>query len=75
MRVDWFRVLTDLQRAGYSLATLQELTGISRSTLGRYRCGAEPRHADGEQLLAFWCQVQGRERYEAPQRRSAQPFA
>lgn len=70
MRVDWFRVLADLQRAGFSLKMLHELTGIPRSTLGGYRTGSEPGHYRGEQLLAFWCAAMKRERHEVPMERA-----
>lgn len=56
-RVDWFRVLADLAYAGVSLAATSERTSIPRSTLHGYKClDAEPRHADGEAVLALWRQ-------------------
>lgn len=55
MRIDWFRVLADLRVQGYSLYSVADETGIPRKTLEGYRNhGAEPRHSDGELLLALW---------------------
>lgn len=54
-RVDWFRVLTDLKAQGYSIYQVAEVTGIPRTTLLGYKdLGAEPKHSDGESLLAMW---------------------
>jgi hypothetical protein len=56
-RVDWWRVTVDLQRCGVSLSDVSDLTLIPRSTLLGYRnLDVEPRHADGEALLALWRQ-------------------
>lgn len=57
-RIDWFRVLTDLRVQGYSLYAVADETGIPRKTLDGYRSqGAEPRHSDGELLIALWERV------------------
>ena len=54
-RIDWFRVLTDLRVQGYSLHGVSEVTGIPRTTLIGYKdLDVEPRHSDGEALLALW---------------------
>ncbi len=58
-RVDWFRVLVDLKRAQLSLRAIEDLTGISRSSLDRYKAGGEPTHADGERLIQLWCEATG----------------
>ncbi len=58
-RVDWFRVLVDLKAADLSLRQVEDLTGISRSALDRYKGGVEPAHADGERLIALWCEATG----------------
>lgn len=53
-RIDWFRILADLRVQGYSLYAVADETGIPRKTLDGYRSGSEPRHSDGELLLALW---------------------
>lgn len=57
-RVDWWKVLTDLQYNGYSLPRLSEQTLIPHSTLNCFKNqDAEPRHYDGETILIFWRRV------------------
>lgn len=65
-RVDWFRILDDLKRQGFSLYVLDELLLIPKSSLIRYKEGSEPNHATGEKLIGFWCQVTANERECVP---------
>lgn len=65
-RIDWFRVLADLQRAGHSLKHVSSQLKIPYSTLHGWRDGAEPGYSHGEQLLAMWVNLTGRERLQAP---------
>lgn len=54
-RIDWFRVLSDLKAQGYSIYAVSEHTGIPRTTLLGYKdLDVEPKHSDGELLLAMW---------------------
>lgn len=53
-RVDWPRVLLYLRRAGYSMRAFADSLGIARSTITGWMAGSEPKHADGEKLIAFW---------------------
>lgn len=54
-RVDWNRILLDLGGVGLSLREITAITGIPTSNLAGYKNGGtEPKHADGEQLLALW---------------------
>lgn len=53
--IDWWRILTDINRAGVTVSEAAERTGIPRTTiLGYKNSGAEPRHSDGERILALW---------------------
>lgn len=55
IRVDWWRVLADLNRFGLSVTDVSSQTSIPRSTLDGYKnLNVEPKHADGERLLALW---------------------
>jgi hypothetical protein len=46
----------------------EDLTGISRSALDRYKAGlTEPVHADGERLIALWCESTGSWRDALPE--------
>jgi len=65
-RVDWFRLIDDLKRRGYSTYALEMLTGVPKSTLLGYKQGAEPKHLDGERLIGVWCQVTGLQRDSIP---------
>ncbi len=53
--VDWFRVLVDLKRAGFSTYGISQETGIPKATIQGYKAGAEPSHENGEKLVALWC--------------------
>lgn len=67
LRVDWFRVLADLRRLGFSQNEVAKQTAISRSTLlGWHLRTSEPAHAAGERLIAFWCTVMDRPRESLP---------
>lgn len=59
LRVDWFRLLNDLKREGYSHYAIAHFTKIPKSTLDGYKAGAEPRHCDGQTLIDCWAQVTG----------------
>lgn len=66
-RVDWFRLLVELKRAGWSLRGMSAATRISKPVLvGLRNSGAEPKHKAGEALIALWCQVTGLTRDELP---------
>lgn len=66
-RIDWFEVLMDLQRKGYSPATIGMAIDVPRTTINGWRdLGASPRHEDGEKLIALWCSVLGSTRELLP---------
>lgn len=64
MRVDWFRVITDLSRAGHSPNAVSDSIGVARTTLIGWKQGAEPRYTEGERLVAYWCKALGKDRSE-----------
>ncbi|WP_347467539.1 hypothetical protein [Burkholderia stagnalis] len=66
VRVDWFRVLDDLNRGGFSISRLAEITSIPRTSLNDYRYGAEPAHAVGMCILRHWSIQTGRDVADAP---------
>ena len=65
-RVDWFAVLCDLKRCGFAAQGVAEEIGVAKSTLFGWKQGAEPKHGDGERLIAFWCRASGRDRGDLP---------
>jgi hypothetical protein len=66
-RINWFRVLDDIirQESGSLKQAGRELD-VPRATLMAWRDGVEPRHADGERLIAYWVRVTKRERSDLP---------
>lgn len=66
MHVDWFRLLVELKRHGFSLRMIGEQVGIPESTMRGYSAGSEPSHVAGEALVVFWCQVTSKSRDQLP---------
>lgn len=66
LRVDWFRLIVDLNRAGHSTRRFADILGIPRTTIEGWKAGAEPKHADGERLIALWCKELAKTRSEVP---------
>lgn len=66
-RVDWWRVITDLNYAGYSNGRISAELLVSKSWVaGVKNDGTEPRYRDGEMLLALWSKAVGKPAAEAP---------
>ena len=66
LSVDWFRLLADLKRVGVSSYQIQRKIDVAQSTVLRWAGGSEPRHVDGEMLIAIWCEKTGKRRNELP---------
>lgn len=65
--VFWWRVITDLERGGYSHAAIGAAIGLSRTGIeGWKNRNVEPRHEDGERLIALWQIVTGLARSDLP---------
>lgn len=65
-RTDWFRVLADLGRHGVGNRTVSRRLHVPKSTVIGWKRDHEPRHSDGERLIALWCEVMGMERDQVP---------
>ncbi|MGK3113594.1 hypothetical protein [Pantoea sp. ME81] len=65
-KTDWFRVLSDISRAGYSLQKIAYELDVATSTLVGWKQGAIPRHHTGEALIAIWMRITGLERDQLP---------
>ncbi len=66
-RVDWWRVVTDLQARQYTKDHIHHAVGRSASwvlTLKNLDC--EPRHRDGQALLQLWSSVTEKPIDQAP---------
>lgn len=67
--VDWFRVIVDLERHGYTHRTLSLATGNSRTAIGGWRCNIhQPSHPSGEALVQLWMDVTEMDRDRLPRR-------
>lgn len=78
-QVDWPRLLGDLQwmlgepelafpqvRKPMSTQALAKHLDVPRMTLVGYMEGADPKHAQGERLIAEWCALSGKRREFLP---------
>lgn len=64
--IDWFQVITDLGRHGYSAKAISDHLKIPKSTLLGWKQGAEPRYREGRRLVAFWCEITGKTQARLP---------
>lgn len=59
-RVDWFRVIADLQRAGMPHAQIAKEVDVSRPTIINWQSGiTEPKFSKGTKLLGVYRSVVG----------------
>lgn len=65
-RVDWFRLITDITRTGMCTQDIARELGVAKSTVLGWKQGSEPRHGDGEALVALWSRVTKVERTNLP---------
>lgn len=56
-------------RESASLQAVADRLRVPRGTLRGWLDGAEPKHVDGERLLAAWCSLSGKSREFAPRER------
>lgn len=64
--VDWFRVITDLRRAGETYLRIARAVAVSESAVRLWAGGTEPRYRDGVALLLLWERVTGKTQECAP---------
>lgn len=65
-RIDWFRVITDLERAGYPHNAIAVYVGVGKRTVGGWKQGASPKTEDGLRLIGLWSLVTKNGRESAP---------
>lgn len=68
-KISWFHLFALLKRKGWSLYRIETHTGIPKSTMLGWSNGAEPKHSDGETLIALWLEVTGESRDDLPTER------
>lgn len=66
--IDWFRVIVDLERSGFSHERIALECMRSKGWVNNLKCipGTEPRHRDGVVLLAIWSDATGKKALQAP---------
>lgn len=70
-RTDWFRVLADLSKHRIGNRTVARRVHVSKGTVSNWKRGTEPRHSDGERLIALWCEITSQPRAKLP---TSSPF-
>lgn len=64
--VNWTLMLSELHECGVPLSRVAAATGIPKTTLYNWSQGSEPRHQDGELLIALWERVTNLSRLDLP---------
>lgn len=64
--LDWFQVISDLSRHGYSSKAIADRIEVPKSTLLGWKQGAEPRYSEGRRLIEFWCDITGKPETSLP---------
>ena len=67
-RIDWFRVIVNLEREGYAIRDLAAQLEKSKGWVEHLKNspGAEPRFDDGNALLALWCEAMDKSLADVP---------
>jgi hypothetical protein len=70
-RVDWFRVIVNLERRGFTTRDLATMLAMSHGWIHHIKNspGAEPRHDIGCLLLDFWCDEMDKPLSDVPRER------
>ena len=58
-KIDWFRVIVDLERSGYCHASIAMVIGRSKGSIDWLKKGGTPAYERGAQLLELWQDVTG----------------
>lgn len=66
MRVDWFQVIVDLSRRGYTSQSIADAIDVPKSTFLGWKQGAEPKHVEGERLVRLWMELTQQPREQLP---------
>ena len=57
-RVDWFRIIADLNGRGVAVAEIARRIQVPHPTvMGWKNDGAEPRYGDGNKLIVLWQEI------------------
>ena len=65
-RIDWFRVIVDLQALKFRTRKIAKAIETTHPAVLGWKQGGEPRHDAGERLIALWMTKTGKERELVP---------
>ncbi|HAO3757762.1 TPA: helix-turn-helix transcriptional regulator [Salmonella enterica] len=52
--VDWFLIVTDLERSGLTQREIAKCVGVAKSTINSWKYRCEPGFSNGNLLLDLW---------------------
>ncbi|QGH62727.1 hypothetical protein [Serratia proteamaculans] len=66
MHVDWFRIITEVERSGMTQRVIANHLAVAPSTVFYWKQGNQPRYAEGEALIRLWELVTEHEAHQLP---------
>jgi len=67
VRVDWFRIIADINGKDFSMVAISQHIDVPRTTvIGWKNLNAEPKHDEGQRLLMLWHEITGKTTDEVP---------
>ncbi|VEI61600.1 hypothetical protein [Serratia rubidaea] len=73
MHVDWFKIITDVERSGMTQRVIANHLDVAPSTVFYWKQGNQPRYTEGEALIRLWELVTEREGHQVPY--SQEPYS
>lgn len=73
-RIDWFRVIVDIERQGVTTYKIASNLDFAQSTLMGWKLERHrPKFEDGLKLLNCWCKITKKHLEQAPRHNPARP--
>lgn len=66
VKIDWFRLIVDLDYHGYGPTTVSLSIDVAKTTLLGWKQGSRPRYEEGDRLIDLWVRVTGNGRETVP---------
>ncbi|CNE99931.1 TPA: hypothetical protein PXM11_000477 [Yersinia enterocolitica] len=66
MQIDWFQVITDVERSGMTQQQIAKGIRVAKATLFGWKQGSNPRYDDGEALIRLWELVTDKNLHDLP---------
>ena len=58
-KIDWFVIISDLQRHKISMSRLAKFFNVSERTIANWKCVNEPKFSTGYRLIELWKNTTG----------------